>query len=65
MNAQGINQYDPLPSSGTYQQGSAVRIILGGTTPSPLYAWLPSVGQSCRQSYIPLTEGVNSYSCLY
>ena len=30
-----------------------------------LITWIPSMGQACRQNYVPITEGVTTSNCIY
>ena len=63
MNAQGINQYT-VPATSTYQQNSALKIKVNNID-KPLITWITSMGQACRQNYVPITEGVTTSTCIY
>lgn len=63
MNAQGINQYT-VPATSTYQQNSALKIKVSNID-KPLITWITSMGQACRQNYVPITEGVTTSTCIY
>lgn len=64
-NAQGTPQYI-IPTSTTYQQNSALRFKTNpATTAKSLLIWVPSMGSSCRQSYVPIKETSTTTTCFY
>lgn len=53
------SQYSVTLTS-TYQQNSPIYVIVNNTN-KPLTVYMPSLGQSCRKSYVPIAEGTYHY----